>query len=118
MGVVPFLAGIAVFYGRYVRNITRRLLDKLADTSKEAEERLSNIKTVKMFCKEDEEELNYNRLLQSALDLGYKEVQARSIFFGMVCNILALFPFYLLGFFDTHTISLFILVFRRVCLGI
>lgn len=84
MGIVPMVAGLAIIYGRYVRNITRRLLDKFAEISKEAEERLSNIKTVKIFCKENEEELNYNRLLQNALDLGYKEVNARSIFYGTV----------------------------------
>lgn len=91
MGVVPVVAGVAVIYGRYVRNITRRLLDKLAETSKEAEERLSNIKTVKIFCKENEEELNYNRMLENVLDLGYKEVTARAIFFGSVCLYSILF---------------------------
>ncbi|XP_054730061.1 ATP-binding cassette sub-family B member 10, mitochondrial [Anastrepha obliqua] len=81
--VVPCVAGMAIVYGRYVRNITRRLLDKFADISKSAEERLGNVRTVKAFCKEIEESKSYDQLLTDALNLGYKEVQARSIFFGL-----------------------------------
>ncbi|KAI8124290.1 hypothetical protein FF38_08797 [Lucilia cuprina] len=81
--VVPCVAGIAVIYGRYVRTITRQLLDKLADISKSAEERLGNVKTVKTFTKEEEECKSYDNLLTEALNLGYKEVMAKSLFFGL-----------------------------------
>ncbi|XP_018794573.1 PREDICTED: ATP-binding cassette sub-family B member 10, mitochondrial [Bactrocera latifrons] len=81
--VVPCVAGMAIVYGRYVRNITRNLLDKFANISKSVEERLGNIKTVKGFCKEQEESKAYEILLTDALNLGYKEVQARSLFFGL-----------------------------------
>ncbi|XP_075159273.1 ATP-binding cassette sub-family B member 10, mitochondrial [Haematobia irritans] len=80
--VVPCVAGIAIVYGRYVRKITRTLLDKLADITKSAEERLGNVKTVKIFSKEDLECKNYDNLLQDALALGYKETLARALFFG------------------------------------
>lgn len=82
--MVPCVAGIAVIYGRYVRRITRQLLDKLADISKSAEERLGNIKTVKTFSKEEVECKSYDNLLTDALKLGYKEVMARASFFGAV----------------------------------
>ncbi|XP_017479314.1 PREDICTED: ATP-binding cassette sub-family B member 10, mitochondrial-like isoform X2 [Rhagoletis zephyria] len=81
--VVPCVAGMAIVYGRYVRNITRSLLDKFAEISKSVEERLGNVKTVKAFCREMEESRAYDLLLRDALNLGYKEVQARSIFFGL-----------------------------------
>ncbi|XP_037812922.1 ATP-binding cassette sub-family B member 10, mitochondrial isoform X2 [Lucilia sericata] len=81
--VVPCVAGIAVIYGRYVRTITRQLLDKLADISKSAEERLGNVKTVKTFTKEEQECKAYDNLLTEALNLGYKEVMAKSLFFGL-----------------------------------
>lgn len=78
------MAGVAVIYGRYVRTITRQLLDKLADISKSAEERLGNIKTVKTFTKEEDECRSYDNLLTDALKLGYKEVMAKALFFGAV----------------------------------
>ncbi|XP_013117064.2 ATP-binding cassette sub-family B member 10, mitochondrial [Stomoxys calcitrans] len=80
--VVPCVAGIAIVYGRYVRKITRALLDKLADISKSAEERLGNVKTVKTFSKEEMECKTYDNLLGEALTLGYKETMARALFFG------------------------------------
>lgn len=83
---MPCVAGIAVIYGRYVRTITRQLLDKLADISKSAEERLGNIKTVKTFTKEEQECKTYDNLLTDALKLGYKEVMARALFFGAVSS--------------------------------
>lgn len=82
--IVPCIAGMAVIYGRYVRKITRKLLDQFAEISKVAEERLGNVKTVKTFCKEDQECKSYNGLLTDALTLGYKDVMARSVFFGLV----------------------------------
>lgn len=82
--MVPCIAGVAIVYGRYVRKITRSLLDKLADISKSAEERLGNVKTVKTFSKEEEECKRYNNLLSDALNLGYKETLAKALFFGAV----------------------------------
>uniref|UniRef100_A0A1A9X5C2 ATP-binding cassette sub-family B member 10, mitochondrial n=1 Tax=Glossina brevipalpis TaxID=37001 RepID=A0A1A9X5C2_9MUSC len=81
--VVPCVGGIAVIYGRYVRAITRTLLDKFADIFKSAEERLSNIKAVKTFCKESYETKNFNDLLSDAVKLGYKDALAKALFFGM-----------------------------------
>lgn len=83
MCVVPAVAGMAVVYGRYVRNITRRLLDQYAGIMKTGEERLGNIKTVKMFCREEQESQLFLSQLYDALQLGYKEVQARAIFYGL-----------------------------------
>ena len=82
--VVPGVAGLAVFYGRYVRTITKQLLDKFAEISKSVEERFGNIKTVKTFNKEEKECIEYDSLLKYALKLGYKDVLAKAIFFGAV----------------------------------
>lgn len=105
---VPAVAGVAILYGRYVRTITRTLLDKLADISKSAEERLGNIKTVKIFCKEHEEAKNYDNLLANILKIGYKEVMARSLFYGMVLQI----NFYI--FFHINYIYFYRLVFQAI----
>ncbi len=84
MGIVPCIAGLAIVYGRYVRNITRQILDKYAEIMKTGEERLNNIKTVKMFCKEEYENRLFDSQLVDALKLGYKDVLARAIFYGLV----------------------------------
>lgn len=81
--VVPAVAGMAVVYGRYLRNITREMMDKLAEVMKVGEERIGNIKTVKIFSKEQKELQVFSKELEDALQIGYRESQARAIFYGM-----------------------------------
>uniref|UniRef100_A0A182K9W1 ATP-binding cassette sub-family B member 10, mitochondrial n=1 Tax=Anopheles christyi TaxID=43041 RepID=A0A182K9W1_9DIPT len=83
MCIVPCVAGGAVVYGRYVRNITRELMDKYADIMKIGEERLGNVKTVKVFCKERFEKQMFSEQLLDALNIGYRETKARATFYGM-----------------------------------
>ncbi|XP_025831787.1 ATP-binding cassette sub-family B member 10, mitochondrial-like [Agrilus planipennis] len=81
--VVPPVAVIAIIYGRYVRNITKEVQDKLAAASQVAEERISNMKTVKSFGRESLEMDRYKCAIEKVLLLGYNESRARAIFFGM-----------------------------------
>lgn len=83
MCVVPCVAGMAVVYGRYLRNITREFMDKLAEVMKVGEERLGNVKTVKIFSKENYENRLFSKELQDMLAIGYRETKARAIFYGM-----------------------------------
>uniref|UniRef100_A0A182NR51 ATP-binding cassette sub-family B member 10, mitochondrial n=1 Tax=Anopheles dirus TaxID=7168 RepID=A0A182NR51_9DIPT len=83
MCIVPCVAGGAIVYGRYVRNITRELMDKYADIMKIGEERLGNVKTVKVFCKERFEKQLFSEQLLDALHIGYRETNARATFYGM-----------------------------------
>lgn len=83
LGVVPCVAGGAVIYGRYLRNITREMMDKLAEVMKVGEERIGNIKTVKIFSRENFENKRFVKELQDALAIGYRETKARAVFYGM-----------------------------------
>lgn len=47
------------------------------------EERIGNIKTVKIFSKEKHENSVFESKLEDALQIGYRESQARAIFYGM-----------------------------------
>lgn len=82
--VVPPVSIIAVIYGRFVRGITRQLQDTLAETSELAEEKISNIKTVKAFSKEAQECKAYAAKIENVLKLAYKESLAVGSFYGMV----------------------------------
>ncbi|KAI8033761.1 ATP-binding cassette sub-family B member 10, mitochondrial [Drosophila gunungcola] len=81
--VVPAMAGMAIVYGRYVRRITKTELDKYAEIMKFGEERFGNVKTVKTFSREQHEVAAFDGKLDEALEIGYKETRARSIFFGL-----------------------------------
>ncbi|XP_042215944.1 ATP-binding cassette sub-family B member 10, mitochondrial-like isoform X3 [Homarus americanus] len=55
LGIVPPVALMAVWYGRYVRNITKGVQDTLAQSTQVAEERIANIRTVRSFAQEPQE---------------------------------------------------------------
>jgi ATP-binding cassette subfamily B (MDR/TAP) protein 10 len=106
MAIVPCVAGGAVVYGRYLRNITRELMDKLAEVMKVGEERIGNIKTVKIFSKEDFENKLFSKELNEALAIGYRETKARSLFYGMTGlsgNIIILSVLYYGGTLVAHS---------------
>jgi len=82
--VVPPIVLFAVLYGRYVRKITREVQDKLAESSHLAEEKFSNIRTVRSFAQEATEIGNYNNAVKDIYELSRKVIIARSMFFGYV----------------------------------
>ena len=53
--VVPPVAAYGIFMGRKVRNTSRKVQDNLAESTQVAEEKISNIRTVRTFAKEDVE---------------------------------------------------------------
>ncbi|KAK4887002.1 hypothetical protein RN001_003273 [Aquatica leii] len=83
LAVVPPVAILAVIYGRFVRQITKSVQDTLAEASQIAEERISNMRTVKMFSRERREIATYSNAIQQVLSLGYRESKARALFYGM-----------------------------------
>lgn len=56
---------------------------KFFQVMKLGEERMGNIKTVKIFSKEKYENKIFSEQLEHAIQIGYRESQARAIFYGM-----------------------------------
>lgn len=84
LAIVPPVAGIAVLYGRYVRKISKEVQDALAESTRVAEERIGNMRTVKTFSQEPREIQTYKDCVEKVLQLGYRETKAKALFFGMV----------------------------------
>jgi len=82
LGIVPPVAIAIVVYGRYLRNITKRTQDSLAQSTQVAEERISNIRTVRAFGQELKEIQMYANSVQDVFKLAKKEALARAVFFG------------------------------------
>ncbi|KAJ8248352.1 hypothetical protein GJAV_G00241090 [Gymnothorax javanicus] len=81
--IVPPMACLAVVYGRYLRSISRRTQDSLAESTQLAEERISNLRTVRAFGKELAEVEKYVDKVNHVLMLAKKEAVMRAGFFGM-----------------------------------
>ncbi|XP_014239016.1 ATP-binding cassette sub-family B member 10, mitochondrial-like [Trichogramma pretiosum] len=83
LAIVPPVAGMGILYGRFVRKISKDVQNSLAVLNTTAEEKISNIRTVKAFAQEKNEIEIYRRKLKHLLDLCYKESFYRGVFFGM-----------------------------------
>ncbi|XP_076012161.1 ATP-binding cassette sub-family B member 10, mitochondrial [Genypterus blacodes] len=81
--IVPPVAALAVVYGRYLRSISKRTQDALAQATQLAEERISNMRTVRAFGKELSEVDVYTQKADQVLSLAKKEAVLRAGFFGV-----------------------------------
>ncbi|XP_059164724.1 ATP-binding cassette sub-family B member 10, mitochondrial-like [Physella acuta] len=98
MGIVPPLAAGAIIYGRYLRKITKKVQDSLAEATHVAEERIATIRTVRDFSHEQKEAQAYTKEVEKVLQLSYQESLARAVFWGCTgfsgnCVIISVFYF-------------------------
>lgn len=81
--VVPPLILMSRYYGSYQKKITKNVQDSLANATQVAEERISNIRTVRAFAQENKEIAAYNSKIEHVLQLMQKEAAALGLFWGL-----------------------------------
>uniref|UniRef100_A0A668A102 ATP-binding cassette sub-family B member 10, mitochondrial n=1 Tax=Myripristis murdjan TaxID=586833 RepID=A0A668A102_9TELE len=81
--IVPPMAVLAIVCGRYLRSLSKRTQDTLAEATQLAEERISNIRTVRAFGKELSEVSAYAQKADEVLNLARQEAVIRAGFFGV-----------------------------------
>ncbi|KAK0645305.1 ATP-dependent permease MDL1 [Lasiodiplodia hormozganensis] len=83
LGVMfPPVAVAAFLFGRYMRNISRKIQRNLGTLTKIAEERLGNVRTSQAFAGEIQEVGRYNRQVKRIFELGKREALVAATFFG------------------------------------
>ena len=83
LSVVPPVSLFAILMGRKVRGISKEVQDSLAASTDMAEEKLSNIRTVRAFAMEEREIRGYGEKMNNVLDKAYKEALVNAKFYGM-----------------------------------
>ncbi|KAL1583736.1 hypothetical protein WHR41_07533 [Cladosporium halotolerans] len=78
----PPVAIGAFFYGRAIRNLSRRIQKNLGSLTKIAEERLGNVRTSQAFVGELQEVHRYNQQTRKIFFLGRKEAMISAVFFS------------------------------------
>lgn len=78
----PPVALGAFFYGRAIRNLSRRIQKNLGTLTKIAEERLGNVRTSQAFAGEMQEVHRYNTQVRKIFTLGRKEAFISATFFS------------------------------------
>ena len=81
----PPVAIGAFFYGRAIRNLSRKIQRNLGTLTKIAEERLGNVRTSQAFAGEILEVHRYNQQVKKIFGLGKKEALISATFFSTVC---------------------------------
>ncbi|MCJ1473114.1 ATP-binding cassette permease mdl1 [Lambiella insularis] len=106
----PPVAIGAFFYGKAIRNLSRRIQKNLGTLTKIAEERLGNVRTSQAFAGEILEVNRYNKQVKKIFELGKKEALISATFFsttGMMGNLTVLAILYVGGgMVKTGTISI------------
>ena len=96
----PPVAIGAFFYGRAIRNLSRRIQRNLGTLTKIAEERLGNVRTSQAFAGEILEVGRYNKQVKKIFELGKTEALISATFFsttGMMGNMTILAILYVGG---------------------
>ena len=96
----PPVAIGAFFYGRAIRNLSRKIQKNVGTLTKIAEERLGNVRTSQAFAGEILEVHRYNTQVRKIFDLGLKESLISATFFsstGFMGNMTILTLLYIGG---------------------
>ncbi|KAF8070392.1 P-loop containing nucleoside triphosphate hydrolase protein [Lyophyllum atratum] len=82
LAVVPPVSLGAVFYGRYLKQLSNKTQEAMGDMTKVASEALSALRTVQAYNAYGQEEDKFHQRVKTVLSLAKREAIASGIFFG------------------------------------
>ena len=96
--ILPVLVVVAVFFGRFIRKISRSAQDKLAESNTIVEETLQGIANVKAFVNESFEAGRYGKNISEVANIAIRGAKFRGLFasfivFGMFGAIVAVIAY-------------------------
>jgi subfamily B ATP-binding cassette protein MsbA len=84
MAIVPVVILSATFYGRYVRRLSTKVQDQLAEANSVLEESLSAIRIVQSFVREEYERRRYGQKIQESFALAVRRSLAGGGFIAFI----------------------------------
>lgn len=84
LAVLPVMVLIAVFFGRFIRKLSRQAQDKLAESNTIVEETLQGISNVKAFVNESFEVGRYNRSIREVVKIAMRGARFRGVFASFI----------------------------------
>lgn len=84
LATLPVVALVAVFFGRWIRKLSKQVQDRIADTNVIVDETLQGIQNVKAFSNERHEVERYGRSVIEARNLALKGVRWRGAFVSFI----------------------------------
>ncbi len=100
----PVLVILALVFGKYIRKLSRKTQDKLAEANVIVEESLQSIHVVKAFTNELYEQLRYKKSLKEVVNVAIRTAKYRGLFVSFV--IFALFGgIVAVGWYGAHLVQ-------------
>ena len=84
LGAVIFVMAPLILFGRWVRTLSRKSQDRLADTSARASETINAIQTVQAFTQENTERSRFGSAVELSFDIAVLRTRARAVMTGTV----------------------------------
>ncbi|MFN5422742.1 MAG: ABC transporter ATP-binding protein [bacterium] len=84
LSVIPIVVVTAVIFGRYIRKLSRKAQDNLADSNTIVQETLSGISSVKAFTNELFESNRYRKSLDKVVELSVANGKTRGLFISIM----------------------------------
>jgi len=84
LAVVPFIAVGAALFGRWLRKLSKKVQDALAEATSVAEETIAGIRTVRAFARESQEDARYTAAVGESFRLARIRARLYAGFSGMI----------------------------------
>ncbi|MEL6805909.1 MAG: ABC transporter transmembrane domain-containing protein, partial [Bacteroidota bacterium] len=88
LATFPLVIVMALFFGRYVRKLTKERQDQLAQSNVVVEESFQNIMAVKAYTSEEFESHRYGRSIQETVRISLKTATVRGLFAAFLITIM------------------------------
>ncbi len=94
--VFPAVVVAAMFFGKYLRRMTKERQEKLAQSNVIVEETLQSIATVKAYTNEDFELKRYGRSIDDTVDISIRTANVRGLFSAFIVTVMFGALFYII----------------------
>ena len=84
LGAVALVMVPLILFGRWVRSLSRRSQDKIADTSAHASETINAVQTVQAFTHEAQERKTFGAAVEDSVVIAILRTRARAVMTGVV----------------------------------
>jgi ABC transporter fused permease/ATP-binding protein len=88
LAIVPVVSVVAFLFGRYIRKFSRKVQDKVADSTTIVEETFQGIQNVKSFANEYFEVNRYANSVETIKKLAIKLGNVRGVFFSFIVTVM------------------------------
>lgn len=88
LSIIPLVVIGAMVFGRFIRKLSKKTQDELAETNTIVDETLHSILIVKAFANELRESLRYRKGLDKVVNIGLKTAIFRGAFAGFIFAVL------------------------------